>query len=129
HPGCVAGNAAGRAAGWRWQARAALARNVQGIPGHEETGGTMKQGDGKLLEFPCEFPIKVMGRDADDFEAEVVAVFARHLGRIDPAQVRARPSSSGTFLSVTVTFRAESQEQLDALYRELTDNERVLFCL
>lgn len=89
----------------------------------------MNGGDDKLLQFPCEFPIKVMGRDADDFEAEVLAIFRRHLGDIDSAQVNARPSSSGNFLSVTVTFRATSQEQLDALYRELTDHEQVLFCL
>lgn len=89
----------------------------------------MNGGDDKLLQFPCEFPIKVMGRDADDFESEVLAIFRRHLGDIDAAQVNARPSSSGNFLSVTVTFRATSQEQLDALYRELTDHEQVLFCL
>lgn len=89
----------------------------------------MKSGDGNLLQFPCEFPIKVMGRDADEFESQVVAIFERHLGDLDPAQVNARPSSSGNFLSVTVTFRATSQEQLDALYRDLTDHEAVLFCL
>ncbi|HEX7031323.1 MAG TPA: DUF493 domain-containing protein [Gammaproteobacteria bacterium] len=89
----------------------------------------MSDSDEKLLQFPCEFPIKVMGRDAEGFEAEVVAIFERHLGGIDSAQVNTRPSSSGNFLSVTVTFRAESQEQLDALYRDLTDHEQVLFCL
>lgn len=85
--------------------------------------------DGTLLKFPCDFPIKVMGRESKDFEADVRAIFERHLGRLDPAQVNTRPSSSGNFLSVTVTFRAESQEQLDALYRDLTSNEKVLFCL
>ena len=85
--------------------------------------------DGKLLKFPCDFPIKVMGRDAKDFEAEVLTIFERHLGTLDRAQVNTRPSSSGNFLSVTVTFRAESQEQLDALYRDLTAHEQVLFCL
>lgn len=86
-------------------------------------------GDDKLLKFPCDFPIKVMGRDAQDFEAQVLEVFARHLGKLDAAQVNTRPSSSGNFLSVTVTFRAESQEQLDALYRDLTAHDQVLFCL
>lgn len=85
--------------------------------------------DGKLLTFPCDFPIKVMGRDADGFEAAVLAVFERHLGELDAAQVSSRPSSSGSFLSVTVTFRAGSQEELDALYRDLTALDEVLFCL
>lgn len=89
----------------------------------------MKEGDDKLLQFPCEFPIKVMGRDGDDFESRVLAIFERHLGSIDRARVNTRPSSSGNFLSVTVTFEAKSQEQLDALYRELTEDDQVLFCL
>lgn len=87
------------------------------------------QGDGKLLKFPCDFPIKVMGRDEENFEFEVLAVFERHLGELDPANVNTRPSTSGNFLSITVTVHAESQEQLDAIYRALTDHEKVLFCL
>jgi len=86
-------------------------------------------GNGKLLRFPCDFPIKVMGRDEGDFEAEVIAILERHIGDLDKAKVDTRPSSSGKFLSVTVVFRAESQEQLDAIYRALTDHEQVLFCL
>lgn len=85
--------------------------------------------DGKLLEFPCDFPIKVMGRDAEGFERLVLSVFERHLGELDASQVATRPSSSGNFLSVTVTFRAASQQQLDALYRDLTALDEVLFCL
>ncbi len=89
----------------------------------------MSDSEEKLLKFPCEFPVKVMGRDADDFESEVLAIFRKHLGDLDAARVTTRPSSSGNFLSVTVVFRAESQEQLDALYNDLTDNDKVLFCL
>ncbi|HEX6928671.1 MAG TPA: DUF493 domain-containing protein [Gammaproteobacteria bacterium] len=89
----------------------------------------MSEGNGKLLRFPCEFPVKVMGRDAKDFETQVLAIFERHLGDLGNAKVNTRPSSSGNFLSVTVVFRAESQDQLDALYRDLTDHEHVLFCL
>lgn len=87
------------------------------------------QGNDKLLRFPCDFPIKVMGRADNDFEFEVLAVFERQLGKLDPANVNTRPSSSGKFVSVTVVVRAESQEQLDAIYRALTDHDKVLFCL
>lgn len=87
------------------------------------------EGDDKLLQFPCDFPIKVMGRDEADFETGVVSIFEQHLGPIAPARINTRPSSSGNFLSVTVTVRAESQEQLDALYRALSEHEKVLFCL
>lgn len=82
-----------------------------------------------LLKFPCEFPIKVMGRSAETFEAEVLQIFERHVDDIGNANVTSRPSTSGNFLSVTVVFRAESQAQLDALYRELSEHEEVLFCL
>lgn len=88
-----------------------------------------KSGDGQLLKFPCDFPIKIMGREAEDFEAQVLAIFERHLGDLGAVEVNARPSSSGNFVSVTVQFRAESQEQLDALYRDLSAHEQVLFCL
>lgn len=84
--------------------------------------------DEKLLRFPCEFPVKVMGRNTNDFEPEVLAVFGRHVD-ITHAAVRTQLSGSGKFLSVTVTFTANSQEQLDGLYRDLTANEKVLFCL
>lgn len=88
-----------------------------------------EEGNGKLLRFPCDFPLKVMGRDERNFEDAVLAIFERHLGDLDGADVTSRPSSSGNFLSITVVFRAESQDQLDALYRDLTDHEQVLFCL
>jgi hypothetical protein len=83
----------------------------------------------QLLEFPCEIPIKVMGRDEESFETAILAIFDRHLENIEAASIRSRPSSTGKFLSITVTFTASSQQQLDALYRDLTAHEQVLFCL
>lgn len=83
----------------------------------------------KLLKFPCEFPVKVMGRSTETFESAVLQIFERHVDDVRSANITKRPSTSGKFLSVTVVFRAESQAQLDALYRELTDHEEVLFCL
>lgn len=84
--------------------------------------------DEKLLKFPCEYPIKVMGRNTMEFEPEMLAIFGQHVD-IRNAAVRSQLSGSEKFLSVTVTFRATSQAQLDALYRELTANKKVLFCL
>lgn len=81
------------------------------------------------LQFPCEFPIKVMGRQAVDFEAMVVALISAHVGVIEQARVRSRASSNGRFLAVTVTIRAESRAQLDDVYRSLTAAEQVLLVL
>jgi uncharacterized protein len=81
------------------------------------------------LTFPCSFPIKVMGRQAADFEALVVAMISAHAGEIPAESVRSRESSNGRYLSVTVTITAQSREQLDNVYRSLTASEQVLFVL
>lgn len=73
-----------------------------------------------LIEFPCEFPIKIMGARVDNFAQAVVAVVQSHAPDFDPATVQMRPSSKGNYLALTCTIRAVSQAQLDALYRELS---------
>jgi putative lipoic acid-binding regulatory protein len=82
-----------------------------------------------LFQFPCEFPLKVMGRRSDDFRSIVLGIVQKHAGAIDAAKIEERPSKDGTYLSITCTFEAQSREQLDALYRELTSCERVLIVL
>lgn len=73
-----------------------------------------------LLEFPCDFPVKVMGATRDDFAQAVVEVVVGHAPDFDPATVEMRPSKAGNYLSLTCTVRATSKVQLDALYRALT---------
>jgi putative lipoic acid-binding regulatory protein len=79
--------------------------------------------------FPCSFPLKVFGYDANDFEALVLAVVRRHVGGDEDLSVTSRQSQGGKYLAVTVTFTAESRQQLDALYLELSQNKRVLMTL
>ena len=83
----------------------------------------------ELLEFPCEFPIKVMGRQSEEFETVVLGIFEKHLDDMNQASVSSKPSGSGNFISLTVVFEATSKEHLDNIYRDLTDHELVLFCL
>ena len=78
-----------------------------------------------LLEFPCEFPIKIMGARVDGFAQAVIEVVQRHAPDYDPVGVEMRPSSKGNYLAVTCTFRALSQAQVDAMYRELTAHPMV----
>ena len=80
----------------------------------------------QLLQFPCSFPIKAMGRDEPGFRDTVVDIIKKHAGNIDDNAVRVSSSSKGNFVSVTVTIKAESQSQLDKIYYELTDNKNVL---
>lgn len=82
-----------------------------------------------LFQFPCDFPLKVMGRRTDDFRSIVIGIVQKHAGTIPPESIEERPSKDGTYLSLTCTFQAHSREQLDALYRELTSCERVLVVL
>jgi len=80
------------------------------------------------MEFPCSFPLKVMGLNSASFESEVQAVIKKYL-QGTPVIFESRPSSSGKYLSVTATFTATSREQLDALYRELNSHELVAMTL
>ncbi|MCK9985860.1 MAG: uncharacterized protein AzoDbin1_02332 [Azoarcus sp.] len=78
-----------------------------------------------LLEFPCDFPIKIMGARVDEFAQAVVDVVRKHAPDFDPATVQMRPSSKGNYISLTCTVRAVSKAQLDALYRELSGHPLV----
>ena len=78
-----------------------------------------------LLDFPTDFPLKIMGARQDDFAQEVVTVVLRHAPDFDPASLEMRPSSGGSYISFTANIRATSREQLDALYRELSSHPMV----
>jgi putative lipoic acid-binding regulatory protein len=81
--------------------------------------------DDTLLEFPCDFPLKIMGAAQDDFATAVCQVVVRHAPDFDAATVEMRASSGGKYVSLTCTVRATSKAQLDALYRELTSHPLV----
>jgi putative lipoic acid-binding regulatory protein len=78
-----------------------------------------------LIEFPCDFPIKIMGARVAGFAQAVVAVVLAHDPGFDPATVEMRPSRKGNYLALTCTVRATSQAQLDALYRDLSGHPMV----
>ncbi|MBN9696163.1 MAG: DUF493 domain-containing protein [Zoogloea sp.] len=78
-----------------------------------------------LLEFPCEFPIKIMGARVDGFAQAVLEVVLRHAPDFDAGAMQMRPSAKGNYLAITCTLNATSQAQLDALYRELSSHPMV----
>lgn len=73
-----------------------------------------------LLEFPCDFPLKIMGETRKGFAEAIVEVVLRHAPDFDAARIEMRGSSGGKYLSLTCTVNATSKPQLDNLYRELT---------
>jgi uncharacterized protein len=82
-------------------------------------------GSASLIEYPSEFPIKVMGAQVDGFVETIVAVARRHDPTFDESKIELRPSRAGNYLGITITITATSREQLDALYSELTAHPMV----
>ena len=83
----------------------------------------------ELFNFPCDFPIKIMGRCDCELELLVVEIINKHVPEEAGKNVITRPSGKGNFISVTVTITASSREQLDNIYIELTAREEVLMAL
>jgi uncharacterized protein len=82
-----------------------------------------------LIEFPCAFPLKVMGRTDPGFEELVVSLVEPHVGSLHPDSIRTRRSRDGNFVAVTVTVHVESQAQLDEIYSVLSGHDQVLMVL
>ncbi len=78
-----------------------------------------------LLEFPCAFPLKIMGLADDALAQTVLEVVLRHAPDFDGATMEMRASSTGKYVSLTCTINATSKPQLDALYRELSSHPLV----
>ena len=83
----------------------------------------------RLLEFPVDFPMKVMGRRVDGFAQAISELVRAHVPGFDPATIGLRSSSKGSWLSVTVVVRVDSRVQLEALYRALAGHPMVRMVL
>lgn len=82
-----------------------------------------------LIEYPCRFPIKVMGAMVDGFADALVEVAREFDPDFDAATMELRPSKGGNYLGVTLTITATSREQLDGLYLRLTGHPMVKIVL
>ena len=78
-----------------------------------------------LIDYPCQFPIKVMGHRADGFVEAITAIVLRFDPAFNPASVELRDSSTGKYLGITLTIMATSRQQLDDLYRALSGHPMV----
>lgn len=77
------------------------------------------------IEFPCAYPLKIIGHAADDFREFVVSVLERHTDRIHEQTIDVRASSGGRFVSVRITITATGEEQLKNIFAELKASGRV----
>jgi len=78
-----------------------------------------------LFEFPCDFPIKVMGKSHPDFMETIIAVIRQFDNDLDATRIEARPSSGGNYIGLTITVKALSRAHLDDIYRALTGHPMV----
>ncbi len=89
----------------------------------------MPEPDDDLFDFPCAFPLKVMGLADAALVQAVLEIVRVHVPDFDTATIEQRFSSAGKYLSLTCTINATSREQLDALYRELSSHPLVKIVL
>jgi putative lipoic acid-binding regulatory protein len=92
------------------------------------SSSTTPEGE-SLIVYPSDFPIKIMGRNADGFAETMAALVRDHAPDFDPASMELRPSSGRNYLSCTCTIRATSRAQLDALYLALSSHPMVAVVL
>jgi putative lipoic acid-binding regulatory protein len=85
--------------------------------------------DETLLEFPCQFAIKAMGKTNIEFDLLVIDIVGRHVPDLNEQSVTTRSSKDANYLAVTVMIQATSKTQLDAIYQDLSDHPLVLMAL
>ncbi|MBE9568317.1 MAG: DUF493 domain-containing protein [Proteobacteria bacterium] len=89
---------------------------------------SLKDGE-TLLEFPCEFPVKAMGLSCDELEIAVIEIVNRHVEDLAEDALKMNPSKNGKYTAITITITAQSKNQLDAIYMDLTACEHVSIAL
>ena len=88
-----------------------------------------KSDEDTIMKFPCQFPIKVMGTASDDFDTIIIDIIKKHVSHLSKDAVKSQLSQKGNYVSVTVTIKAESREQLDNIYYDLTEHKMVIMAL
>ncbi len=89
---------------------------------------TLEEGE-TLLEFPCEFPVKAMGPACDELEIAVIEIINRHVEDLAEDALKLKPSKTGKYTAITITITANSKQQIDAIYIDLTACEYVSIAL
>jgi len=82
-----------------------------------------------LLEFPCDIPVKVFGRNESGFRETILSIMQRHFSGLSDADISERPSSKASYLSLTIVVTAQNREQIDAIYQELSAHDEVMMAL
>ncbi|MDD2775963.1 MAG: DUF493 family protein [Gallionella sp.] len=89
------------------------------------TTPTVKEITDSLIEYPCEFPLKVFGKQHAGFAKAVMETITQHDPSFTAAKIDMRASKTAKYISLTCTVSATSRQQLDAIYQSLCDHEMV----
>ncbi len=81
------------------------------------------------IEFPCPYPVKILGSATVNFEVVVLNVVEQHVENFDRSTVSSRDSKKGSFRSVSLTITATGEQQLDALHKALMAIDQVKMVL
>lgn len=82
-----------------------------------------------LLTFPCDFPIKIIGKNESSFKQEITDIIRKHYPLTSDHAITSQESHSGNYLSITATIIALDQASLDALYQDLTAHPNIKMVL
>ncbi|MFO1347202.1 MAG: DUF493 domain-containing protein [Pseudomonadales bacterium] len=81
------------------------------------------------IEFPCRYPVKVMGVAGDEFRSATVSIFEKHAGVITETDISIRASNGGNYEALTITITAQGIEQLQAIFADLKEHPLVRMVL
>lgn len=89
----------------------------------------MDQNNESLIKFPCSYTVKAVGANSDAFKIAVYTIIHNHLPDLDEKAFAHRPSKNDRYLSINITFEAQSKEQLDNIYQDLSASDEVMMAL
>jgi putative lipoic acid-binding regulatory protein len=89
----------------------------------------MADNENELIEFPCHFPIKVIGKMSEDFSNIVITIINQHVESFDATKIEMRGSSNGKYISLTCNVFVETKEQLDRIYIDLSGHPQTQFVI
>ena len=86
-------------------------------------------GDGSLIEFPCDFTLKIIGKDTDQFKTTIIDIIQKHYPDFTTDRLTTRPSKEGGYIALSATVYAHSKAELDALYIDISSTPDVIMTL
>jgi putative lipoic acid-binding regulatory protein len=98
-------------------------------PPFQQKDSASEDGKEEIFEFPCDFPLKVMGLASPEFQETLTKVVEQFDPTLDRSRIEVRPSKSGTYTGLTLIIHAQSRAQLDDIYRAVTSHPMVKYVL